>query len=411
MHSLFKGVILICGLSLITCTPVPLCPAATTEQAKQAEAALADFAVNLYKNISSQDQNKDQVLSPVSIALALAMLENGADSATRQQLDNVLVGLGATADVLTAYRAIQLQLAIDDDRAKLSIANGLFEDKTLILKDNYISTTRDCLQAQVDNTNDFAKQLDQTRKNINKWVSDKTMGKIYELYKPGALNKAARMVLANAIYFKSSWLHPFNGTQTKHQTFYKYGQEGSKENVPFMIANIDLMFGSTNDVDTLQLPFQHPDLAFYVILPKVRDGLQKFEQGLTGTQLRSLFSNLQAHSVTVQLPKFVIRTSIDLTDTLSKMGLASMFTNAADFSRMSDTPLKVDGAIHQGYINVNENGTEASAATAVSIAGATAYLQPATFIADHPFLYTIVHRQTGAIVFLGKLTDAKAHNE
>jgi len=412
MHSLYKGVILIFALSLAYA--VPLCPAATQQQAQQAETALADFAVNLYKNISSQDQNKNQVMSPVSVALALAMLENGASGVTRQQLDDVLVGLGSTVDVLTAYRAIQKQLEIDDDKAKLSIANGLFQDKTLSLKDSYLGTTRDCLMAQVDNDNDFAHQLEPAREKINKWVSGKTSGKIPELFKPGTLSPATLMVLANAIYFKSSWRVSFNKTMTKHQVFYRNGQDKDTENVPFMVANDQYLHGSTDDADALQLPFQHPSLSLYVVLPKARDGLRDFEKKLSGAQLKSIISNLKLKQVNLQVPKFAIRSKIDLTAVLPKLGLANMFTNAADFSRMSDTPLKVDSAIHEGYINVNENGTEAAAATGISIVATSIHVQPSDpvpFVADHPFLYALLHKETGAIVFLGKLSDARAHND
>lgn len=414
MHSLHKGVVLIFALALATCNAVPLCPAATKEQAQQAETALADFAVNLFKNVSIPNQSKNQAMSPVSVALALALLENGADTTTRRQLQDALVGIGSSVDVLTAYRAIQKQLRVDDDKAKLTIANGLFQDQTLTLKDSYVSTTRDCLETQVDNKNDFVNQLEQTRQKINKWISDKTNGKIYELYKKGMLTQAARMVLANAIYFKSSWLTAFNPAQTKHQVFYKQGKDTDTENVPFMRASGTYRVSSTNDLDALELAFQHPDLALYVVLPKARDGLRDLEQRLTGQGLKQILANLRQQSVNLQLPKFVVRSNIDLTAILNKMGLDKMFTNDADFSRMSDTKLKVDKAVHEGYIHVNENGTEAAAATGISIVTTSVLVPPAdpiNIVADHPFLYAILHKPTNAIVFLGRVTYVETHND
>jgi len=410
MHSLFKGVILIFGLALATCSPVPLCPAATSEHQQQAQAALADFAVNLFKNVSAQDENKNQVMSPVSIALALAMLENGADAHTREQLKHALVGVSSSVDVLATYRAIQKQLRVHDEKTQLTVANGLFQDKDLKLKTSYVETTRDCLETEVDNHNDFAEHLEEARQNINKWVSQKTSEKIPELFKQGVLNEGDRMVLANAIYFKASWKSGFSKAQTKQSTFYRNGHD--QQNVQFMHETSDHRHVSLDDLDAVELAYTHPDLAMVVVLPKARDGLRNLEKRLTGKELRDIISRLQHRQVQVQLPKFTVRTPTNLKNVLSKMGLDHMFGNQADFSRMSESQLKVDSAIHEAYIDVNENGTEGAAATGVAIVGRMGHLEPidpTSFVADHPFLYAVVHKQTNAIVFLGKVNSVESH--
>jgi serpin B len=411
MHSLLKGVVLIFGLALASCTPVPLCPAPTKEQAKEAEIALADFAVNLFRNVSDKSLNKNQVMSPVSIALALALLENGADGPTRQQLRNTLLEVGAHADVLTTYRAVQKHLRIDDEKTKLTIANGLFQDKDLKLNEKYMTTTRDCLETEVDNKNDFANQLEQARQKINKWVSDKTNGKIPELFKEGVLTEANRMVLANAIYFKASWQHSFNKAMTKDDTFYRNGHE--RQTVPFMHATASHHHVSTNDLDALEMSYEHPDLSMVVVLPKARDGLHNLEQRLTGKELRGVIQRMEQRRVEVKLPKFTVRSPIDLKDVLIHMGLDSIFGDKANFSRMSEEPLKVDSAIHEAYITVEENGTEGAAATGISIVNRAMPLPPnledlTLFVADHPFLYAVVHKPTGAIIFLGKVHSVES---
>jgi len=413
MHSLFKGVILVLGLALATCAPTAKCPQATREDAKQAEEALADFAVNLFKNITSKDEQKNEVMSPVSIALALALLENGADGKTRDELKRALIEHAGSSDVLAVYRALQQQLRIDDEKTKLNIANGLFQNKDLQLKEEYLSSTRDCYETEIDQV-DFKNQLEQTRQKVNQWVSKKTSQKIPELFKKGSLNQDDRMVLANAIYFRASWKQSFNKAQTKQQTFYKNGRDQDKQQVQFMHESSSHRHHESNDLAALELAYNHQDLAMVVVLPKQRDGLRDLEKRLTGKELRQIISQMQQRQVQVQLPKFAIRSQIDLKQTLSKMGLESIFSNSANFDRMSQQPLKVDNGIHEAYITVNENGTEAAAATGFSIKNRAMPIAPADptpFVADHPFLYAVVHKQTGAIVFLGKVNSVEQQQE
>lgn len=408
MLFLLKGVILTFGLVLASCNPVPLCPAIRQEDAKNAEAALADFAVKLFKTVSGKDEDKNQVMSPISIALALALLENGADGKTRQELKNVLVE-SQSVDVLKTYRAVEELLRVDNQKAKLTVANGLFKEKDLKLKDAYLQSTRDCFKTNVDDA-DFHDQLEQTRQKINKFVADKTNNKIPELFKKGVLTEDVKMVLANAIYFNASWSHSFSKARTKPDTFYRNGRDQDKQTVQFMHATADHRHGSTDEVDALELAYSHPDLAMYIVLPKQRDGLRNLEQRLTGNQLRDIMSKVEQKSVQVQLPKFTIRSPIDLKQTLTDLGLESIFSNQANFSRMSETDLKVGAAIHEAYITINENGTEAAAATGMSIMPRNMPLpvhDATPFVADHPFLYAIAHKPTGAIVFLGKVNSVE----
>lgn len=413
MHSLFKGVIVVLGLALASCSPVSMCPPATREQAKKAEVALADFAVNLYKNVSAKDQDKNEIMSPISVALALALLENGADGQTREELKRALIENGASADVLSTYRALEQQLRIDDEKTKLSIANGLFQDKDLKLKQDYLSSTRDCYETEIAQV-DFRGQLEQTRQKVNQWVAQKTSQKIPELFKKDALSQDDRMVLANAIYFKASWRNSFNKASTKQDTFYKNGRDQDKQNVQYMHETSSHRHQESNDLAALELAYSHQDLSMVVVLPKKRDGLRDLEKRLTGQQLRDIMSRMEQRQVKVQLPKFAVRSQIDLKSTLTKMGLESIFSNSANFGRMSETPLKVDSGVHEAYINVNENGTEAAAATGFAMSPRAMPInptEPASFVADHPFLYAIVHKQTGAIVFLGKVNSVEQQHE
>jgi len=407
MQSLFKGLVLVFGLAIATSSPTPSCPQPSAQEAKKSEIALTDFAVNLFKNITSRDDKKNEVFSPLSIALGLALLESGADGKTREELKRTLLEVsGSQQDVLAVYRSLEEQLRIDDDKTKLIIANGLFQDKQLTLKEEFMRTIRECYKSEVQQV-DFRQQLDDAREKINRFVSQKTHDKIPELFKRGQLKQTDRFVLANAIYFKASWRTAFNKASTKLDIFYHNGKEQSKENVPFMHQSINLRHSSDNDLEALELPYNNQDLAMYVVLPKQRDGMRDLERKLTGKQLRDIISRMEQKQVNVQLPKFKVRSPIDLTSILEKMGLESVFSQSADFRRMSETPLKVDSSVHEAYISVDENGTEGAAATGVAVQNrampAVPRVDEVTFKADHPFLYVVAHKQTGAIVFMGKI--------
>jgi len=415
MHSLFKGVFAFIALvALVSCSPAPnpKCQRDTVEEARKTEQALADFAINLYKNISSQqqreEQDKNQIISPVSVALALALLENGADGQIRKQLQQQLTENGATDEVLSVYRALEKNLDIHDQNTRLQIANSIFHDKQVQLKQDYQQSTQECLEAKVQEE-DFKSQLEQARQQINKYISDKTQNKIPELFKRDALKQDTQIVLANAVYMKAAWQRAFSKQQTKQGKFYRRGQQQDPQDVPFMQAEGEYRHSQDDKLQVVQLNYEKAQLSMYVLLPKQRDGLKDLEQRLTGDRLREIQRNLQNRKVQIQLPRFSTRSPQDLTKALSKMGLSNLFTSQADLSRLSDQKLKVSEIIHEAYINVDENGTEAAAATGVAIEKTNAIINedPAQFIADHPFLYTIVHNPTGAVIFIGKVNEIK----
>jgi len=229
------------------------------------------------------------------------------------------------------------------------------------------------------------------------------------------LNKVSNPILANAVYFKASWKKSFNKQQTRQDTFYRNGREEDKQTVAFMQETATLRHSSNRDLDVLELTYNNQDLAMYVLLPKSRDGVRDLERKLTGIELRDIITRLEQKQVKVQLPKFAVRSPIDLKNTLTKMGLETLFSNSADFSRMTEEPVKIGSAVHEAYLSVDENGTEGAAATGFGIMTKAAIVslpeEETSFKADHPFLYAVVHKQTGAIVFLGKINTIEQHQE
>jgi serine protease inhibitor len=377
---------------------------------KKAERALADFAINLYKNASTDQEHEDknQAISPISIALALAMLENGANGQTRDRLRRQLVEHNneGSDEVLEIYSSLEKQLE-HQQKSRIQLANAIFHDKDIRLKPEYEQSTRQCLEAQVQDA-DFHNQLEQSRQKINEYISQKTNHKITELIKRDQLKAATKVVLVNALHFKASWERAFKKEQTKKVPFYRRGKEQERQDVNMMKADGQYRHSSDEKLQVIELPYEQNELAMYVLLPKQRDGLKELERSLTGDQLRQHLSRLQRKQVRVQLPKFGVRSNVDLKSVLSRMGLETVFSDQADLSRISEEKLKVTHAAHEAYIQVEENGTEGSAATEVVAdkkSAITTTEESTEFNADHPFLYTIVHPRTGAVLFIGKVNE------
>jgi len=409
MHSLLKGVFLFGLLVLGSCSPAPQkCQQQSREEAKKAERALADFALNIYKNASNdqEHQGKNQILSPISIALALALLENGANGQTQQEIRQQLLQNGASEEVLSVYGALQKQLEKDTSKAQLKITNAIIHDQKTNLKQEYQQSAKQCLEARAEEA-DFRNQPEEARRKINQYVSQATHQKIQELLKQGSLNKETRVVLANALYYKAAWEQTFNQQQTKQGTFYRQGRQEDRQQVQMMRNEGQHRHSENDKLQMVELRYDQADTSMYVILPKQRDGLKELEREMNGDRLRQLIQNLSNRRVEIQLPRFAARSNMDLKKVLSKMGVQRMFNDNADLSRMSDEKLKISQAVHEAYINVDEKGTEAAAATGFG-ANTLAMLQESTqFIADHPFMYTIVHNPTGAVVFIGRINEVQ----
>lgn len=407
--------IIVLALSLLavsTAAPTTSqCPTQSVQEAKKAETALDNFAMNIYKNVTSQDEDANQVLSPVSIALALALLENGANGATRQEIQNQLVqNSGDHQNVLSIYHALQKNLQMDDHQqgARLQVANGVFADNQIQLVHNYKQSTQQCMDAEIQQL-DFNKQPEESRKSMNQWVAKKTMDKIPELFPQGAVTGETKAALANAIHFKASWATSFDEADTKMGTFYPQGREEQNgQQVKFM-KSIGQQHGHYEDdkVQVLELMYDKIETAMYILLPKQREGLKELEGQLNGDQLKSILGKVSKAQVDLQLPKFLVRSSVNLQQMLTKMGLNTLFGSQADFSRMTEEKLQISAAVHQAYINVHENGTEAAAATGFAINRSSSTSEKVEFIADHPFIYTILHKPTGAILFIGKINKVE----
>jgi serpin B len=363
------------------------------------------FALDLYVKLSNNTGNV--FFSPYSISTALAMTYAGARGETEKQMAHAM---HFNLDQKSFHPAFgEMQARINEIRKKgsvqLSVANSLWMQKDYKFLQGFLDLTGKNYDAAF-NYEDFKSSAEKARADINGWVERKTNDKIKDLIKPGLLGSMTRLVLANAIYFKGSWETKFDSQSTTDTRFFV----SEKDTVMVRMMNKpvhDFRYGENEMVQCLELPYADRDLSMIVLLPKKSD-LRAFEKSLRPNSLDSLLSVMREKKVLVFLPKFKTTQELILNDALLALGMTDAFSDVADFSGMTGRKdLAVSAVIHKAFVDVNEQGTEAAAATAVAMR-ATAMReppQPAIFRADHPFLFLIRENATGSILFMGRIVN------
>jgi serpin B len=374
--------------------------------AKNTEAVVSSntaFAFDLYKQLQTL-QTGNLFLSPYSISTALAMTYAGAREQTAVQMSDVLHFGTDQTQFHSAFGELQAQInaALQKEDIALNVANGLWVDQAYPFLDSFIDLVTNAYQAELKSV-DFQTAFEAARLKINIWVEEQTQNKIKELIKQGMLSSLTRLVLVNAIYFKGNWATEFDKSET---ALFWVTPETSVE-VPFMMSQKEIHSSYFEDalVQVLELPYEGNEVSMIVILPK--GGFSKWEQSLTAEQLEMWLNLFINKDVTVFLPKFKISGEFELSNTLAVMGMPDAFNSRqADFSGLNGTKnLVISSVIHKAFVDVNEKGTEAAAATGIGIAGTAMPEPPKTFRADHPFLFLIRHNPSGSILFLGRVVN------
>jgi serpin B len=393
----------IAALSVVAAIPANANPESSTDAMATAD---REFAFDLAKRISPDD---NAVFSPASIQLALGMTYAGARGATATQLQRAL-HFDRSLDMHAQAAALLASLAsLQHDDQAFRIANRLYAQSRYPWSKAFLDLTAKDYGAGLEPL-DFTTDPDGGRKKINAWIEEQTNKKIMNLLPPGSISGDTRMVLADAVYFKGKWLHPFETNATRPQEFFARGK--TSVNVPMMMENEQLKVGGGGDARILELPYSHGDIAMDIILPSSKTGLASVEAKLNGAALTKLIASMKFAEVNVTMPKFQVRSTVSLKDVLEALGVRKLFAHDADLSGMVDKvlePLFVDEVYHQGFVAVDENGTEAAAATAVVVAteGAIAINKTETFRVDHPFVWMIRDLKTGEILFYGRVVDPR----
>jgi serpin B len=364
------------------------------------------FALELYGKLENQQGNL--FLSPYSISTALAMTSAGARGQTEKQMAETLcLAPMKNEQFHKTFGEIIRQLNASGEKGgyELTVANALWGQKDYKFLPEFLTLVRENYGGDLKQV-DFSTQTEPARKTINAWVESKTKDKIKELIKPGTLDSMTRLVLTNAIYFKGKWERPFKPERTRVAPFTLLGGQ----NVKATIMNQTGKFGymETNDIQVLEMPYVNNDLSMVILLPQKTDGIKEMEKGLTSENLSGWLAGLRKREVQVFFPRFKTTSEFELAGVLGAMGMPDAFSGKADFSGMTgNKDLFISAVVHKAYVDVNEEGTEAAAATGVAMKSTSFGKPPAVFRADHPFIFLIRDNQTGSILFLGRTANPK----
>lgn len=380
------------------------------------------FALGLYRQLQNNEGNL--FFSPYSISTALAMTYAGARERTQEQMAQalyyptsaeVLQKLGLARAPLTPEqfaeafgRIIQDLNARGGDKYELRVANALWGQKGY----EFLRAFTTLVEKQYDGKLqelDFATAAEKARQTINTWVEKQTNDRIKDLIGPGVLGAATRLVLTNAIYFKGNWASQFNEGATQDEPFTLAG--GGKVQVPMMNQQARFGYAEAETLQVLEMPYEGEELSMVILLPKQTDGIGQLGQDLTVENLTQWLDKTRNRDVIVTIPKFKMTSKFSMGNVLQAMGMKDAFSEAADFSGMTGRrDLFLSAVIHQAYVDVNEEGTEAAAATGalMTLTSAMPEPTPVVFCADHPFLFLIRDKATGSILFLSRVMNPRS---
>lgn len=372
-------------------------PAATDEQIAALTAAQTAFAIDLYDAARSKVDG-DLVVGPTSLHTVLAMIRAGARGQTAIEMDTVLhtdgLDLHPTGNALD--RALHDRNTADG--VDLATANRLWTQHGLELTDDYIDTIARHYGAGLAAT-EFTSDPDGARTAINQWIADATRDRIDELFPPGSLDTSTQLVLANAVSLDAAWHFPFDPQHTSHEPFTL--ADGTQADVATMHYDEYLPTAIGEDWAAVELPYDGDQLSMTVIVPR---DLAAFEQRLDADLLAGVLAKITDGGIHLSLPRFTARTHLSLNETLAAMGMPTAFGGGADFSGMTgQAGLWIQTVEHEAVVEVDEEGTQAAAASG----GAMRLSHGPTVTVDRPFLFLIRDEPTGAILFLGRVTDPR----
>ncbi|XP_043082732.1 serpin peptidase inhibitor, clade B (ovalbumin), member 1, like 3 isoform X2 [Puntigrus tetrazona] len=372
-------------------------------------AANTRFSLSLFQKISEGNASSNVFYSPLSISAALSMLSLGAGGNTASQMSRTLHFPEAEGEIHAGFTKLLSELNRAGAPYALSLASRLYGEQSFAFVEKFLSDTKTLYGAELESV-DFISNADASRVNINTWVEKQTQDKIKDLLAEGDVDSLTRLVLVNAIYFKGSWEKKFTEEHTREQQFKINKNESKHVKMMFQKAKFRLAFIPDLNCQILELPYAGKDLSMLIMLPNAMEddttGLQKLESALTYENFVEWTrpDMMDLLEVEVSLPRFRMEETYDMKALLVGLGMVDAFdSQRADFSGLSpNNDLVLSKVVHKSFVEVNEEGTEAAAATG-AVMMMRCLMRPERFCADHPFLFFIRHNPSKSILFYGRV--------
>jgi serpin B len=366
------------------------------------------FAFDIFSSLCASEAEKNVFISPYSISCALAMAYDGAENVTASQTAKTMHFPSDKKTLRTGFLELLKLLNAKDKPYELVTANSLWPQKDYGFSGDFIGGIEKYYGGKAE---EVSYDTDKTAAiyRINSWTSENTKGKIPEIVGPDNVDELTRMILVNAIYFKGSWMVKFDTKKTGKADFYV--NKDTKKKTPMMNASITAGYAELDGVKILEMQYAGDDISMITVLPAERD-TAILEKILSYPVFKKWLAAMSMQKVDISFPKFKIRSYYPLKKTFQELGMKDAFLETlADFSGMTGKKdLYITEVIHSGYVDVNEEGAEAAAATAV-VMGTKSIEMNAQFIADHPFIFFIYDRTADTILFMGRINEPKTEGE
>jgi len=382
----------------------PLMAQRSTSVNPQLVSANTRFGFKLFSAVTNQQATQNVFVSPSSVAIALAMVYNGASGETKQGMAKALEIQGMSLDALNQANAdLRALLENPDPKVQLAIANSVWARQGVPFKPDFIQRNQQFYQAKLTEL-DFADP--RAVSTINGWVSQNTRGKITEII--DRLSQDDVMVLINAIYFKGDWSRQFDKQKTTSEPFYKV--DGTQKMHPLMAQRGEYRYLDNSQFQGIMLPYgDQRRMSMVILLPKKESSLAELQRNLTADNWEQWMTQFRNRQGSIQIPRFKLEYDIELTRILSQLGMANAFGRQANFSGISQIPTEISEVKHKTFVDVNEEGTEAAAVTSIGIRATAAIPmdEPFQMKVDRPFFCAIRDNQTGSVLFMGAIVDPR----
>lgn len=405
MSKIFKFTIVFCiCFGLIHCSKNPISPTdkllnELTSLDKKVIESDGSFGIKLFKEIA-KEESENIFISPLSVSMALGMTYNGADGSTKEAMQRTLELNGLTIqEVNESYKKVIELLAGLDYNVKFQIANSIWYRNTYNFEEDFFNICKEYFISEVQGLN-FD---DPNSKNIiNEWVNTKTNGKIKEIVE--RIDPISAMFLINAIYFKGTWKYKFDEKKTKDDLFTL--PNGSKVNCKMMNQESDFEYLANTDFQAVELPYGEGGYRMTIILPNPDKEIEQLISELTGDKLNQLFLSFSKQGGVLEMPRFKLEYKINLNDVLKALGMGVAFSMEANFTKMDKkNMLFIREVLHKTFVEVNEEGTEAAAATSVEMGFKSAEPKGIFMRVDRPFIFLIRENISNTILFIGKIVE------